>query len=53
MIIEDEQNIDDANAIEYGQIDKTSYIQIFREHIAEFLEFIERYVNIRDNQTSP
>jgi hypothetical protein len=42
MIIEDEQNIDDANAIEYGQIGKTPYIQISHEHIAEFLEFIER-----------
>jgi hypothetical protein len=51
MIIENEQNTDDASDIEYEQIDETLYVQIFYEHTPEFLEFIERHVNIRDGQT--
>jgi hypothetical protein len=32
MITEDERNTDDANDIEYEQIDKTLYVQISHEH---------------------
>jgi hypothetical protein len=41
MIIEDERNIDNANDIEYKQIDETSYIQISHEHTPEFMEFMK------------
>jgi hypothetical protein len=51
MIIEDEWNNDNASAIEYEQIDETSYVQISHKHTPEFLEFIESHVNIRDDQT--
>jgi hypothetical protein len=51
MIIEDERNTDNASDIEYEQIKETIDVQISHEHIPEFLEFIERHVNIRDGQT--
>jgi hypothetical protein len=51
MIIEDERNTDNASDIEYEQIKETLDVQISYEHIPEFLEFIERHVNIRDGQT--
>jgi hypothetical protein len=51
MIVEDERNISDASDIEYKQIDETPYVQISHEHTSIFLEFIERHVNIRDDQT--
>jgi hypothetical protein len=51
MIVEDEQNTDDASDIDYEQIDETPYVQISHEHTPGFLEFIEKHVNIRDRQT--
>jgi hypothetical protein len=49
MIIKDERNTNAASDIEYEQIDKTPCVQISHEHASEFLEFIKRHVNIRDN----
>jgi hypothetical protein len=50
LIIEDERNIDNANDIEYEQIDETSYVQISHEDTPAFMEFIEMHMNIRDSQ---
>jgi hypothetical protein len=51
MIIEDKQNTDDVSDIEYEQINETPYVQISHEHTLGFVEFIERHVNIRDDET--
>jgi hypothetical protein len=51
MIIEDKRNTENGSDIKYEQINETLYVQIFHEHTLEFLEFIERHVNIRDGQT--
>jgi hypothetical protein len=51
MIIKDKQNTDDASDIEYEQINETFYVQISHEHTHKFLEFIERHVNMKSNQT--
>jgi hypothetical protein len=51
MIIEDEQNTDDVSDIDNKQIDETPCVQISHEHTIGFIEFIERNVNIRDDQT--
>jgi hypothetical protein len=34
-----------------NKIDKTPYVQISYEHTPDFLEFIEKHVNIRDGQS--
>jgi hypothetical protein len=43
--------IDNASEIEYKQINKTPRVQISYEYTPGFFEFIERHVNIRDDQT--
>jgi hypothetical protein len=51
MIIEDERNTDDAIDFEYEQIGETPHVQISREYTPEFVEFIQRHLSTRHNQT--
>ena len=50
MIIEDEQDVNEAVELDYEQIDDNPTIKMSREDTNEFMEFIETHQCIRDHE---